>query len=78
MTLASLAFAYRDSGVSRATGALIIGAYLVFLGSLLATASSASPDPRLTAVPLAVVTVAAGVGLARRPGRQRGKGRTPQ
>src|SRR6266566_4239034 len=52
MTLASLAFAYRDGGVSRATGALIIGAYLVFLGSLLATAPSASPDPRLTVIPL--------------------------
>jgi cation:H+ antiporter len=78
MTLASLAFAYRDSGVSRVTGALIIGAYLVFLGSLLATADSASPDPRLTVVPLAVVTVAAGVGLVRRPGRQPGRGGTPQ
>ena len=78
MTLASLAFAYRDGGVSRATGALIIGAYLVFLGSLLVTAHSASPDPRLTVVPLVVVTVAAGAGLARRPGRQPGRGGTPQ
>ena len=78
MTLASLAFAYRDSGVSRATGVLIIGAYLVFLGSLLATARSASPDPLLTVVPLVVVTVAAGLGLARRPGRKRGQERTPQ
>jgi hypothetical protein len=38
--------------VSRVTGALIIGAYLVFLGSLLATANAASPDPRLTVFPL--------------------------
>ena len=75
MTLASLAFAYRDGGVSRATGALIIGAYLVFLGSLLATAHSASPDPRLTLVPLVVVAAGAAAGLARRPGRKRGQER---
>src|SRR5262249_53490064 len=78
MTLASLAFAYRDSGVSRVTGALIIGAYLVFLGSLLATAHPPSPAPRLTVAPLVVVTVAAGAGLARRPGRPPGQDRTPQ
>jgi cation:H+ antiporter len=78
MTIASLAFAYRDSGVSRATGALIIGAYLVFLGSLLATAHSASPDPRLTVLPLAVVAVGAGAGLARRPGRKRRQDGTPR
>jgi cation:H+ antiporter len=74
MTLASLGFAYRDSGVSRATGALIIGAYLVFVGSLLTTAHSASPDPRLTVIPLVVVAVGAGAGLARRPGRKRQEG----
>jgi Ca2+/Na+ antiporter len=78
MTLASLAFAYRDGGVSRVTGALIIGAYLVFLGSLLATAHSASPDPRLTVVPLVVVAAGAAAGLARRPGRKRGQERTPR
>jgi len=71
LTLASLAFAYRDSGVSRATGALIIGAYLVFLGSLLATAHAASPGPALTVIPLVVVAVSTGAGLARRPGRRR-------
>jgi Ca2+/Na+ antiporter len=71
MTVAALAFAYRDGGVRRATGALIIGAYLVFLGSLLATAHSAAPDPRLTVIPLAVVVVGAGAGLVRRPGRKR-------
>jgi hypothetical protein len=43
MTVASLGFAYRDSGARRTTGALIIGAYLVFLGSLLATAHAAAP-----------------------------------
>jgi cation:H+ antiporter len=73
MTLAALGFAYRDGGVRRVSRALIIGAYLVFLGSLLATAHSPSPDPRLTVIPLVVVMVGAGAGLARRPG---GKGRT--
>jgi cation:H+ antiporter len=71
LTVAALAFAYRDGGVRRATGALIIGAYLVFLGSLLATAHSASPDPRLTAVPLVVVAVGCTAGLVRRPGNAR-------
>ena len=71
LTLASLAFAYRYSGVSRAVGALIIGAYLVFLGSLLATAHSASPNPRLTVIPLVVVAAAAAAGLARRPKSRR-------
>src|SRR5262249_57488443 len=78
MTLGSLGFAYRDSGVRRATGALIIGAYLVFLGSLLATAHSASPDPWLTVIPLAVVAAAGGGGLARRAGRQGRRGGAPE
>ena len=38
LTAVSMAFTYRDGGVRRATGVLIIGSYLVFLGSLLATA----------------------------------------
>lgn len=67
LTVASLAFAYRDGGVRRVTGALIIGAYLVFLGSLLATAHSAAPDPRLTVIPLVVVVAGCAAGLARRP-----------
>jgi cation:H+ antiporter len=72
LTLAALAFAYRDGGMRRATGALIIGAYLMFLGSLLATAHSASPDPRLTVIPLVVVAVSSIAGLARRPRTARG------
>jgi Ca2+/Na+ antiporter len=75
LTVAALAFAYRDGGVRRATGALIIGAYLVFLGSLLATAHSASPDPRLTVIPLVVVAVSSIAGLARRPRTARGRKR---
>src|SRR2546430_16500105 len=78
MTVASLGFAYRDSGVRRTTGALIIGAYLVFLGSLLATAHSAFPDPRLTAIPLAVAAGGARAGPApRAPGNRRPGGTPP-
>ena len=71
MTAAAIAFAYRDSGVRRATGAFIIGCYLVFLGSLLATAHSAAPGLRITVVPLLVTAVAGAAGLTRRPGRTR-------
>ncbi len=66
LTLIALAFAYRDSGMSRATGAFIIGAYLVFLGSLWIVAHSVAPGPGGSVVPLAVVVVCAGAGLARR------------
>jgi hypothetical protein len=71
LTAAALAYAYRDGGVRRATGALIIGAYLVFLASVLGTARAVSPGPGLTVVPLAVVTAACALGLARRPSRVR-------
>ena len=69
LTVIALAFAYRDSGVRRASGALIIGAYLVFVGCLLIVAHSAAPSPWLTVAPLVVVIVCSGLGLARRPGR---------
>jgi hypothetical protein len=67
----ALAFAYRDSGMSRTTGALIIGAYLVFLGSLWIVAHAAAPGPGVTIVPLAVVVACSGAGLARRRARLR-------
>jgi cation:H+ antiporter len=71
LTLIALAFAYRDSGMSRPTGALIIGAYLVFLGSLWIVAHSAEPGLAGSAVPLAIVVAGSAVGLARRRGRLR-------
>jgi cation:H+ antiporter len=71
LTVASIAYAYRDNGVSRAGGALIIGSYLVFLGSLLTTAKTAAPSALLTVVPLLIVCVAWIAGLVRRPGRGR-------
>jgi cation:H+ antiporter len=69
LTVIALAFAYRDSGVRRASGAFIIGAYLLFVGSLLTVAHSAAPSPWLTVFPLVVVAVCSGLGLLRRPGR---------
>jgi cation:H+ antiporter len=67
LTAAALAFALRDGGVRRATGAFIVGSYLLFLGSLLTTAHSAAPGIRFTVVPLVIVVVAGVAGLARRP-----------
>jgi cation:H+ antiporter len=69
LTIAALSFAYRDSGVRRASGALIIGSYLVFLGSLLTTASSAAPPATLTVVPALIVAAGCVAGLLRRPTR---------
>jgi cation:H+ antiporter len=71
LTLIALAFAYRDSGMSRPTGALIIGAYLVFLGSLWIVAHSVKPGLAGSVVPLAVVVACSGAGLARRRRRLR-------
>jgi cation:H+ antiporter len=69
LTIAALSFAYRDSGVRRASGTLIIGGYLVFLGSLLATAHSVAPSAALTIVPGLIVAAGCAAGLLRRPGR---------
>jgi hypothetical protein len=69
LTIAALSFAYRDSGARRASGALIIGAYLVFLGSLLATAHSVAPSAALTTAPALIVAAGCAAGLLRRPGR---------
>ena len=71
LTVIALAFAYRDSGMSRATGTLIIGAYLVFLGSLWIVAHTAEPGPGATLVPLLIVVACSGAGLARRRRRLR-------
>jgi len=71
LTLIALAFAYRDSGMTRATGALIIGAYLVFLGSLWIVAHSAEPGLAGSILPLAIVVACSGAGLAARRRRLR-------
>jgi Ca2+/Na+ antiporter len=74
LTAVSMAFTYRDGGVRRATGVLIIGSYLVFLGSLLATARQSAPGVAGTGVPLIVTAAGWTAGLARRPGRHPGAG----
>jgi len=71
LTLIALAFAYRDSGMTRVTGALIIGAYLVFLGSLWIVAHSAEPGLAGSILPLAIVVACSGAGLAARRRRLR-------
>ena len=71
LTLVALAFAYRYSGMTRTTGALIIGAYLVFLASLWITAHSAEPGLAGSVVPLAFVVACSGAGLAGRRRRLR-------
>jgi cation:H+ antiporter len=71
LTLIALAFAYRYSGMTRATGALIIGAYLVFLGSLWIVAHTAEPGLAGSVVPLAFVVACSGAGLAGRRWRLR-------
>ena len=54
LTAFTLLIAYRSRGLGRADGAAIIAAYAVFTGSVLATASSVSPDPRLAVIPALV------------------------
>jgi cation:H+ antiporter len=71
LTVIALAYAYRYSGVSRATGALIIGAYLVFLASLWIVAHSARPGLAGGVVPLALVVAGSAAGLAGRRRRLR-------
>ena len=60
LTAAMLAFAYRDRGIRRETGILIIAAYLVFAGSLLA---SAQAPGEFRAVIAAGTVVAAVLGV---------------
>ena len=47
LTAVVLAFAYRDRGIGRAAGIVVIAAYLVFAGSLLASAYTRLPQPRM-------------------------------
>jgi cation:H+ antiporter len=69
LTAAMLAFAYRDRGVRREIGILVIAAYLVFVGSLLVPAQ-APGEPRVVIAAGAVVAVVLGVWLiiGRHPG----------
>jgi cation:H+ antiporter len=58
LTAAVLALAYRDRGIGRATGILIIGAYLVFAGSILGLAYAGTQ-----ATPIAIIAGLAVAGV---------------
>ncbi len=64
LTVLALAFAYRDSGLRRAPGAVIIAGYLAFVAALLVTVAQGAVRPAAAAAP-AGVTAAAAVLLAR-------------
>lgn len=59
----TLLIAYRGRGLRRADGAMIIGAYAVFVGSVLTTASAVSLDPLFTIAPAIVVAAAVSARL---------------
>jgi hypothetical protein len=60
LTLFALAVAYRNRGLHRAAGLLIIGAYLVFLGSLLAIAYAVLPAATGAIAPAVAIAVRRG------------------
>jgi len=70
LTAVVLAFAYRDRGIGRLTGILVIAAYAVFAGSILALAYAGPDGSRITIVAgLAVAGVfAARLVVGRHPG----------
>lgn len=61
LTAFVLAFAYRDRGLRRGAGLLIIGTYVVFLGTLFVTADATSLDPRVTVAPAAAIVLGCAV-----------------
>ena len=63
LTLAVLAFAYRDRGIRRLNGALTIAAYAVFAGSLLASAYGTPPGPGVVITASAAAAVVFGAWL---------------
>jgi hypothetical protein len=69
LTAAMLAFAYRDRGVRRETGILVIAAYLVFAGSLLVPAQApGGPRIVIAAGTLAAVVLAVRLIIGSHPG----------
>ena len=64
LTAVVLVFAYRDRGIGRAAGILVIAAYLVFAGSLLAAAYLPSHPYRVAVPAAAALAVVFGVRLA--------------
>ena len=79
LTAVTLAFAYRDGGITRGVGLLVIAAYLVFTGSVLVSAYAAGGGSRVVlAVGAAVLVVAAGLLVfGRRTSAGAGRDRAP-
>lgn len=65
MTVVALAFAYRDRGLSRLPGALIIVGYLVFVAALIVSTVQGRVGVAVAVVPAAAVGLAALALLAR-------------
>ncbi len=77
LTVVVLAFAYRDRGLDRGTGVLVIAAYVVFAASVLASGYRIPVGPQVIAAMTAVAAVALAGGLAlTRRGRAGNPGRT--
>ncbi|HTJ68101.1 MAG TPA: hypothetical protein VL551_11275 [Actinospica sp.] len=55
LTVLALAFAYRDKGLTRLSGAVIIGAYLVFVAALIASTLGGHVSPVMALFPAALV-----------------------
>lgn len=70
LTVIALTLAYGDRGLRRETGALIVGGYVVFVTTLLATVRDPSLDPGISIVGAVVVAVAATTRLLVGPVRR--------
>ena len=82
LTAVTLAFAYRDGGITRGVGMLVIAAYLVFTGSVLVSAYAAGGGSRVVLSAGAAVLVAcAGLlvfGRRTSAGADRDRGPVPE
>jgi Ca2+/Na+ antiporter len=65
LTVVALAFAYRDKGLTRASGAVIIGGYLVFVAALIASTLQGYVGPATALLPAALVGAVSILLLAR-------------
>jgi cation:H+ antiporter len=66
LTVVALAFAYRDRGLTRMPGAVIIGAYLVFVAALIVSTLQGSVQTATALLPAAFVGAVSVLLLARR------------
>ena len=64
LTVLALAFAYRDHGLGRLPGAVIIAGYLAFVAALGVTVAQGGVRPAAAVVPAAVIAVSAAALLA--------------